>query len=218
MIYRHDTLGQDTFGSCIYNYLSNFISDITYDSSTGDVTFFDTFTYRITPNFAPSVTLLYGSQAVSLGSTPGGGDIYGNRDTYLILGEDFLYLKMMATSDGRWIVISYFKDSNGNYWAGGIYGQGGGASKEYALYAVPYYNLTEVIPSAYYFQKVLPFVASTGKIIYAEQSPLVYSDSGIIFVDNIYCCSTVPIRSTVSIGNDNYVAIDTNNIVVLDSE
>lgn len=218
MIYRHDTLSQDTFGSNIYNYLSNFISDITYDDVTGDLTFFNAFTFRITPNFAPTVSLIYGSNTVTLGTTPGGGDIYGSRDTYLILGENFLYLKMMSSSDGRWLVLSYFKDNNDKYWAGGIYGQGGGASKEYTLYAVPYYNISDLIPTNYYFVKPIDFSASSGKIVYSDLSPIVHSDSDIVFLESVYCCSTVPLRSTVSIGNDNYIAIDTNNLVILDSE
>ena len=138
----------------------------------------------------------------------------GIKDIYFLLDENFMSLKISFTERGRWMMLSYIKSEDGKYYAGGNCS----GTVEYSLYDTLYYDVQDPIVTAYKFAKVLNFAAAPGKIVYAEQTPVAHNDSDVFFMDTIYCCSTVPIRSTVSIGNDNYIAIDTNNIVILDSE
>lgn len=211
MIYRHDTIPYTDIAPTVYNYLSNFIEGLSYDDSTATIDFFGKFSYTIPKVSHPQMTLSFNGNSVVWG---GGLGMGGTSDTYLILGEDFMYLKICRTGESRWVVLSYVKLSETRYLAGGTLGD----RPEPSLYNISYYDTAAPILCQYKFPKVLAFGASAGKIVYAEQSPMAFNDTDVIFLDDVYCCSTVPIRSTVSIGNDNYVAIDTNNIVVLDSE
>ena len=212
MIYRHDNLPGGNLPEQIYNYLSNFISDLEYDSGTGTITFFGKFSFQTPPNAGwPHLVLYWGSNSISWG---GGINMVGNKDIYFLFDENFMSLKISFTERGRWMMLTYFKSEDGKYYVGGNCS----GTVEYSLYDTPYYDVQDPIVTAYNFAKVLNFVAAPGKIVYAEQTPVAHNDSDAFFMDTIYCCSTVPIRSTVSIGNDNYIAIDTNNIVILDSE
>ena len=213
MIYRYDNLPNGNLPEQIYNYLSNFISDLEYDSGTGTITFFGKFSFITPPNAGwPDLKLLWGSNTITWG---GGISMSGIKNVYFIFDENFMQLKISFPNYGsRWLIISYVKTPEGNYFAGGSIT----STTEYTLYNTPYYDIQDPIVTQYNFPKVINFAANTGKIVYAETTPLVHNNSGIVFFDNIYSCSTVPIRSTVSIGNDNYIAIDTNNIGVLDSE
>ena len=211
MKYRHDSIPQADLAPTIYNYLSNYIDGLSYDDDTATIDFFGKFSYTIPKMSHPTMTLSFNNVSVTFG---GGLGMGGSSDVYLIYGEDFMYLKICRSGESRWVVLSYFKLPDGRYVAGGTLGD----RPEPSLYNIRYYNTAEPLACLYQFKQVMPFGAAPGKIVYAEQSPVVYSDTDIIFSDNIYCCSSVPIRSTVSIGNDNYIAIDTNSIVVLDSE
>ena len=211
MIYRHDTMPQGDIAPTIYNYLSNYIEGLSYDEATATIDFFGKFSYTIPKTSHPQMTLSFNGNSVSWG---GGLGMAGSSDMYLILGDDFMYLKILRSYESRWVVLSYVKLSETRYLAGGTLGD----RPEPSFYNINYYDTSSAIVCKYNFPKVMPFEAAPGKIVYAEQSPLTYSDTDIVFVDSIYCCSTVPLRSTVSIGNDNYVAIDTNNIVILDSD
>lgn len=212
MIYRHDAFPTGNLPLLIYNYLSNFISDLTYDSDTGTITFFDKFSFTTEPGAGlPTLTLRWGTNAISWG---GGLGMGGTSDVYLIYGEDFMYLKICQSRENRWVVMSYVKIDENRYIVGGTLGD----RPEPSFYNINYYDTSSAIVCKYNFPKVMPFEAAPGKIVYAEQSPLSYNDTDVVFVDSIYSCSTVPLRSTVSIGNDNYLAVDTNNLVLLDSE
>ena len=211
MIYRHDTWGWGTLGDQVADFLSNYISDMTYDSSTKTMTFFDKFSFSIADSNWPTLTLYYGSNTVQWNAEA----MYREKDVYFVYGEDFMQLKMYFPNYGqRWMIISYIKTADGKYFAGGSVN----STTEYTLYNTPYYDVQDTVVTQYNFPKVINFSADPDKIVYAEKTPLVHNDSGIAFFDNIYSCSTVPLRSTVSIGNDNYLAVDTNNLVLLDSE
>lgn len=211
MIYRHDNFPYGNLPEQIYNYLSNFISDLEYDSGTGTITFFGEFSFKTPPNAGwPDLVLYWGSNTVSWG---GGISMGGEKNVYFLFDENFMQLKI-AYTNGRWIMLSYFKSEDGKYYVGGNCS----GNVEYSLYDTSYYDVQDPIVTAYKFAKVLNFAAAPGKIVYAEQAPVAHNDSDAFFMDTVYCCSTVPTRSTVSIGNDNYIAIDTNNIVMLDSE
>lgn len=211
MKYRHDSIPQADLAPTIYNYLSNYIDGLSYDDDTATIDFFGKFSYTIPKISHPQMTLSFNGLSVSWG---GGLGMGGASDVYFIYGEDFMYLKVRRTYEGRWVIMSYFKLPDGRYIAGGNLGP----NSEPTLYAIGYYDTSAPLACLYQFPKVMPFEAAPGKILYAEQSPLAFSDTETIFTDVMYCCSTVPIRSTVSIGNDNYIALDTNNIVILDSE
>lgn len=212
MIYRHDSWGWGNLPDQVYEYLSNFIPDITYAAATGTMTFFDKFAFTIVPNNNwPTLSLTYGSNRIEWGAEA----MYREKDVYFVLTDDFMQLKIYFPNYGqRWMIISYIKTADGRYYAGGSVN----SQTEYTIYNTPYYDIQDALPTYFNFPKILNFGAVAGKVVYAEQTPLVYNNTSIEYFDTIYCCSTVPIRSTVSIGNDNYFALDTNNLILIPNE
>jgi len=212
MIYRHDSWSTGNLPDQVYNYLSNFIPDIAYEAATGTMTFFDKFAFSIIPNNNwPTLSLTYGSNTITWNAEV----MTWEKDVYFVLTDVFMQLKIYFPNYGqRWMIISYIKTADGRYYAGGSVN----SQTEYTLYNTPYYDIQDTVVTQYNFPKVINFSADPGKIVYAEKTPLVHNDSGIAFFDNIYSCSTVPLRSTVSIGNDNYLAVDTNNLILIPNE
>lgn len=210
MIYVHDNWGWGTLADQVAAFLSNYISDMIYDSSTKIMTFFDDkFSFQIADSNWPTLSLAYGSSRIQWDAEA----MFREKEVYFVYSENFMQLKIYFPNSGqRWMIISYIKSSDGKYYAGGSVN----SQTEYTLYNTPYYDVQNDTQLIYNFPKIINFAANPGKIVYAEQTPLVHSDSNICFFNDIFSCSTVPLRSTVTINGDNYLALDTNNLVLLD--
>lgn len=208
MIYRIDTIANSGWIQTLYNYLSNYIEGLSYDSGTDTLTFFNKFSYYITSNH---IHLKYESLDVDLG---GGWDIGGGSISFtFILTDNFMYLNGIPNGgDGR-ITISYLKDAQENYYASGADYRGSLKS----IYDLIYYNTSESSTAENYtMPKAINCNSSVGKIYYSNRAIIIHGSSITTVIPNICSCSNVTRFSTVTINGSNYFAIDTNNLVLVD--
>ena len=210
MIYRSDTITRPdgSWPKIIYTYLSNFLDGLTFDENNQEVTFFNKFSFS-TPT-ADSFYLNYLDKTVNLYT---GWDTAGGPVTFtLILNDNLLLLSMEPYGhDGR-VAISYVKDSQNNYYVGGVIFRG----VVYSIYDFYYYNTSSSVGEYYTFPRVLNFTSTPGKILYSNKAVINNSNASTIIIPNVYSCSNVTRFSTVTILGDNYFAIETNNLFLID--
>ena len=210
MIYRSDTITRPsgTWPEIIYTYLSNFLDGLTFDENNQEVTFFNKFSFSVSTS--ESFYLNYLDRTVSLYT---GWDTAGSPMTFtLILNDNLLLLNMEPYGhDGR-VAIGYVKDGQGNYYVGGAIFRG----TVYSIYDFNYYNTSSSVGEYYTFPRVLNYTSTPGKILYSNKAVINNSNASTIVIPNVYSCSNVTRFSTVTILGDNYFAIDTNNLFLID--
>ena len=153
--------------------------------------------------------LKYGSNSIRYTTW----DISGGTIQFtFVLSDNFMYLSGVPSSgDGR-IVMSYFKDAQGNYYAGGSEHRGG----LLPIYSITYYNTSvENLAENYTIPKAINCTSPTGKILYSSKAIITHNDAATVVIPNVYSNSNVTRFSTVTIAGTNYFAIDTNNLVLL---
>ena len=224
MIYRVDqstslTPYGDHWCDNAYAYLSNYLDIFTHEMGTTDMGVNGLFTFRISTRQYPSLSLILNDGTVV--HIAGGGDMNANRPFRftLISSENFFFFSMNRDYGGH-LVITWCRDSSGKYYVGGAGDMHTLDTTE--LYKTDgsmftLYDITDTT-SYYTFKQLFNFKAPPGKIALARFQPLSTVGNLTIVAEDLYTCSTVPYRSTVSIMGDTFLAVDTNTLIKLDLE
>ena len=208
MIYRVDTVTHNGWMQTIYNYLSEYMENLSYNADTNTITFFNRFSFYMT---GQTLFLKYGEHVIEIG---GSWNITGSTITFtFILSDNFMYLNGVPNSgDGR-IAIAYMKDAQDNYYVGGADYRGDLIS----IYNITYYNTSVVsFGENYTLPKAINCTSPTGKIFYSNTAIINHNNAITTVIPNVYSCSNVTRFATVTIAGANYFAIDTNNLVLME--
>ena len=210
MIYRVDTTTKinNNWMLSIYTYLSEYMEGVTYDTDTSTITFFDKFSFYLR-NEQQTLYLKYGTRVIEIG---GKWNKSGGTITYtFILSDNHMYLNCVPNSGAGRIAITYVKDAQGIYYAGGLEYRGDLPS----IYGFTYYNTSvESSMEGYTLPIAINCASPTGKIFYSNKAIINHSNVSTVLIPNVYSCSNVTRFATVTIAGANYFAIDTNNLVL----
>ena len=221
MIYRVD---QDSSGVLcpygyawadnIYTYLNRYVSGLTHEMGTTLIDFNGLFQWKILTDRYPKISVvLNDGTELYLGQC---GDCATNRTFRFTLISSDNFLFFTANRDyGGCVTLIWCKDTSGNYYAGGKYNDHNWDAGNEIYSNVYLYSINEPV-SPFSFKKIFNFTAPPGKIVLARFQPVATSGNQLFATEDLYVCSTVPYRSTISIMGDTFLAVDTNTLIKMD--
>lgn len=133
---------------------------------------------------------------------------YGNEPVVhleIYINDHFTYLSINRNTYNDRFIRMVFLNTKGNGFAGLSSG---------AFYDIPCKS-SDLPDDLHYFTKIMPFIAPTGYIAFAEGAPITNKSSSTFWVDGVVSCSNVVKGSIITISGHNYLALDTNTLVQL---
>ena len=215
MIYRVDNgyfiTDNNQWGASIYAYLSQYLDGLSYDTETYKIDFWGIFKIRVTRD--GSTTRLYmttsdGSE-VSLG---GANDVttWVNWTFTLVKTDNFLYFRMQHPWNNGGCYELVWANDGANYVGGNATGSIGLTFYDSAIYKMP------STQSPYYPVKLLNFTTVSSKLAFSEIAIAITEGNQSFMLQDLCSCSNISKGSVVTIQGDNYVALDTNTLIMLD--
>jgi hypothetical protein len=138
-----------------------------------------------------------------------------------VIDENFVYIVLIDLDppydELRHVLISMITDGNNNYFAGQNYWENHSMSG-YAdkLTGIDFYKTDGT--HGYVFSKMINFAAPAGNIAYSSIAPLSNGGSLALYAAGILSCSTVAPFSSIALPNGkNYIAIDSNAMIEIDT-
>lgn len=205
------------WGQSIYNYLNQYIDGLTYEADTYKVNFWDLFKIRVSRTGSTTsmyITFPNGSE-VNIG---GANDISWGENWYFTLAktDNFMHLRMQHIYNNPPIVnIFWSKDDKGNNYGGGVMGPNQIFYND-LIYKLD--NTTSTISSTYSPVRLLNFTAASYKLAFSEIAIASTSGDQSFIIQDLCSCSAMARGATVTIQGDNYVALDTNTLLLLEPE
>lgn len=217
MIYRVDEQWEPTFlrgtrwADCAYDYLSQYVDGLIHEENTEFIDFWGRFTIRITTDRYSRLYLVApnGTQ-IPLGTEQ---DMNPNRAWRftLIKSDNFMFFSMNRDYGGNITLIWMVDEDNRDYFGGGGYNHTFNTTELYNSAVVAYDVLDTTSP--FYFTKPLPFVPPQNKVGFLDNYFITNNISKSVAIKDLYSCTSVVYRSTLTVLGHNFLAVDTNTLI-----
>ena len=147
-----------------------------------------------------------------------GGEMESNRRYRfaLVYADNFLFFSMTRDMGGSLSFMWFVDEDNKEYIGGSRANRSFAPSGE--LYDSQSIWCLDDMTANYSFAKPFTFGMPVGKIAFAEKHPVITGGNMTNFVKDMMSCSSVGYRTTITINNKNYFAVDTNTLCCLDAE
>lgn len=222
MIYRVDTYQVDQSGwlftdyiaDYVYQYLNQYVQGLSHETlHSTTIDFWGLFTLNI-PNDGRTTGMSLSVPSGASVTFTGTGRTAHNRPLRHVLLYDegkFLYYSLRDQTYGGMFTLIWLKGEDSDY-VGVNNHDAGWASNDLYGADMEIYSLDD-LTTRYAMPQLFNFQAPPGKIAIAQMQPIIVDGVDSIFYTYLYTSSTVPLRSSVSIMGDNFLAINTNTLV-----